>query len=104
MYDTYTTSLKRPKDEYNDVYNSKNNVTYTKLQSRKIIFWDLLILSKIFFPAQLKWSVIISNKHVIYEVPSELPNDLRLSILGNQERSRKSLNFTQLEPSAQSSF
>ena len=28
-------------------------------------------------------SAIISNKHVAYELPRELPNDLRVRILGN---------------------
>ena len=38
-----------------------------------IIFWDLLILNQIFFSPQVKRSVIISNKHGIYELPDELP-------------------------------
>ena len=41
-----------------------------------ITFWDFFILYQI--------SVIISNKHDIYEFPHELPNDLQLrKILGN---------------------
>ena len=32
---------------------------------------------------ELKRSAIISNKHGIYELPNELPNDFRLSILRN---------------------
>ena len=35
-------------------------------------------------------SVIISKKHGIYDLPHQLLNDLRLRILGNQERSEKS--------------
>ena len=31
----------------------------------------------------MKGSVIISYKHGIYELPHELPNDLKLRILGN---------------------
>ena len=38
---------------------------------------------QIFFSPQVKQSVIISNKHGIYEFPHELPNNLRLRILGN---------------------
>ena len=38
---------------------------------------------KIFFSPQVKQSMIISNKHGIYELAHELPNDLRLGILGN---------------------
>ena len=55
-----------------------------------IIFWDFLILYQIFFSPQVKQSVIISNKHGIYELPHELPNNLRLRILWNYERSGKS--------------
>ena len=39
------------------------------------------MLYQIFFSSQVKRSVIISNKHGTYELPDELPNDLR--ILGN---------------------
>ena len=35
----------------------------------------------------MKQSVIVSNKHGIYELLCELWNDLKLSILGNWERS-----------------
>ena len=45
---------------------------------------------------QVKRSAIISNKHGIYELPHELLNDLRLTILGNHERSGKSQNFPEL--------
>ena len=48
-----------------------------------VILSDLLILYKMFFSPQVKRSVIISNKHGIYELPHELPNDLRLKILQN---------------------
>ena len=37
---------------------------------------------------QMKLSVVISNKHGIYEFPHELLNDLTFRILGNYERSR----------------
>ena len=43
------------------------------------MFWDILIDEQVFFPLQVKRSVIISNEHGIYE----LPNNLRLKILGN---------------------
>ena len=36
-----------------------------------------------FLSPQVEQSAIISNKHVIYELPVKLPNDLRLRILGN---------------------
>ena len=43
-----------------------------------IIFRDFLMFEQFFFPSQVKRSVIISDKYGIYE----LPNDLRLRILG----------------------
>ena len=47
------------------------------------IFWDFLILYQIFFSLQVKYSVIISNKLGIDELPQELPSDFRLRVLGN---------------------
>ena len=38
---------------------------------------------EIFLSPQAKPIVIISNKHGIYELPQELPNDLRLRIVVN---------------------
>ena len=61
-----------------------------------IIFWDLLMFYQIFLSPQVKQSVIISNKLGIYELPHELPNDLRLRILGNYDKSGKSQNFIEL--------
>ena len=46
-----------------------------------IIFSDILIDEQIFFSPQVKRSMIINNKHDIYELPHELPNDLRLRTL-----------------------
>ena len=48
-----------------------------------IIFWDILMFDKIYVLPQAKRIVIISNKHGIYELPHELPSDLRLRTLGN---------------------
>ena len=53
-----------------------------------IIFWEFLLLYQIFFSPQVQRSVIISTKHGIYPLLEKLPNDLRLRILRNQERSR----------------
>ena len=58
---------------------------------------------QIFFSPQVKRIVIISNKHGIYKLPHELPNDLRVRILGNQEKLRRSQIFIELWPSVQSS-
>ena len=48
-----------------------------------IIFWDFLMFYQIFLSPQVKRIVIISNKHGIYELPHELPNDLSLKKSGN---------------------
>ena len=48
-----------------------------------IIFWDILMFDKIFLSPQVKRIVITSNKHGIYELRHELPNDLRHRTLGN---------------------
>ena len=48
-----------------------------------IIFWEFLLLYQIFFSQQVQRNEIIINKYGIYEMPDELPKDLRLRILGN---------------------
>ena len=48
-----------------------------------MIFWDFFMFYQISFSPQVKRSVIISNKGGIYELPHELPNNLRLRKLGN---------------------
>ena len=55
-----------------------------------------------FISPQVKRSVMISNKHCIYELTDELSYDLKLRILENQEKLGKSQNFIELLPSAQS--
>ena len=54
------------------------------------------MFDQIFLSPQEKQRVIISNKHDIYELLHELPNDLRLRILENQEITGKSQNFIEL--------
>ena len=44
-----------------------------------IMFWDFLILYKIFFSPQVKWSMIISNKHNMCQLPYEFQDNLRLT-------------------------
>ena len=61
-----------------------------------IILWEFWLLNQIFFLSQVKRSVIISNKHGIYELSHQFPNNLSLLILGNLERSEKSQNFIEL--------
>ena len=48
-----------------------------------IIFWDFSMFYQTFFSPQVKRCAIIAYKHGIYELPNELPNDLRLRILEN---------------------
>ena len=48
-----------------------------------IIFWEFLLLYQIFFSPQVQESMIISNKHGIYQLPDELPKELSLRILEN---------------------
>ena len=43
-----------------------------------IIFWNflsILLFYQFFFSLQVKWSVIISNKNGILELPPKLPKD-----------------------------
>ena len=46
-----------------------------------IIFWDFVMYDQIFLSPQVKLSVLVINKHGMYELPHELPNNLRLKIL-----------------------
>ena len=48
-----------------------------------IIFRDVWMFYQIFLSPQVKRCAIITYKHDIYELPHELPKDLRLRILGN---------------------
>ena len=48
------------------------------------------MVEQIFLSPQVKRSLIISSTYGIYELSYELPNDLRLRILGNYEISGKS--------------
>ena len=56
-----------------------------------IIFRDSLIFNQIFLSPQVEWCTIITYKHCIYELPHNLPNDLRLKGLrksGNISKDR----------------
>ena len=48
-----------------------------------IIFWDFLMFYQIVFSPEVKRCAIITYKYGIYEFSHELPNHLRLGILGN---------------------
>ena len=45
------------------------------------------MVEQIFLSLQMKRSMIISNKHRMYELVHEFPRKLRLRILGIQEKS-----------------
>ena len=61
------------------------------------------MLYEIFLSPQVKGIVNISNKHVTYNLYQELPNILRLRILGKWNMLRRSQMFIDLDSSAQSS-
>ena len=67
------------------VWNAVRHVVFYKAIATIIfiIFWDFLMFHQIFLSPQVKRCAIITYKHGIYELPHELPNDLRLRILGN---------------------
>ena len=56
-------------------------VSLVNMNIMAIIFLDFLMLDQIFLSPQVTPSPIISNKHGIYELPHELPNNVRLRIL-----------------------
>ena len=47
------------------------------------------MFKQIFLPPQVKQCAIITDKHGIYKLPHELPNDLRLKKLGNMRKVSK---------------
>ena len=49
---------------------------------------------QIFLSPQVKRCAIITYKHGIYELPHELPKDLRLKILGNIRKLSKIRRFS----------
>ena len=63
---------------------------------------NIMMFRLVFLSPQVKQCGINTYKHGIYKLPQELPNDLRLRILGNQEISSKCLKFIEWKPSAQS--
>ena len=46
-------------------------------------YYETFVFYQVLLSPQVKWSVIIRNKHFVYELSDELPNDLRLKILRN---------------------
>ena len=62
----------------------------------KILLW--------FDSLQAKWYMKSSKKDIVYELPHELPNDLRLRILGNLKIIEKTQKWMEAGPSIQSPF
>ena len=62
----------------------------------EITLWDIFNFYQILLLAQVKRSAIISNKQGVYELLDELPDDLRLRILGNKKKQGKSQNLLEL--------
>ena len=69
-----------------------------------IIFQNLTMFQYRPDSPQVKRNVISCIANLVYELPHELPNDLRLKTLGNKEILRKSQIWVQTQPSAQSPF
>ena len=68
------------------------NDEHTKPAIMEIILWEFLMFPN--FPSpKVKQSAIVSNKQGVYELQNELPNDMRLRIFGNKEKSGKSQNL-----------
>ena len=59
----------------------------------EIILWEFLMFYQIFVSPQVKQNAIISNKQGVYQLPHELPHELRLRILRNDEKSGKFQNL-----------
>ena len=50
-----------------------------------IILLAFFMCYQIFYSLQVKQYAIITYKHGIYELPHELPNNIKLRILGNRK-------------------
>ena len=59
-------------------------------------FEDIFAFQQNFSSTQVEWNQIIITKKLMYKLPHQLSNDLRLRILGNQKISRKSLKHSYL--------
>ena len=53
---------------------------------------------------QVKWYMNSSTKNIVYELPLEFPNDLRLASLENQEIMEKFQKWVEAELSIHSTF
>ena len=69
-----------------------------------IIFLHFLIIQLWSESPQVKRYLISSITNLVHELPHEFPNDLRLTILGNQDILEKCQMWQERQPSTQSSF
>ena len=69
-----------------------------------LIFWNFTIFQFRSDSPEVKQSLIFSIRNLIYKYPHELPNDLRLSILKNQEISETSQIWVETYLSDQFAF
>ena len=63
--------------------SSSDSANLNKTTIIFITFWGFLMFYRLFFSLQVKQCAIISYKNGVYELPHELPNDVRLRRLGN---------------------
>ena len=61
----------------------KRKIDFKAITVIFVLFWDSLMFHQVFLSPQVKKCAIITYRHAIYELPHELPNNLRLRILGN---------------------
>ena len=79
---------------------SKNNVQTIPV----MIFWLLMIILLWSESPQLKWYFVLRITNLVHKRTRELPNDLRLRILGNFKIVEKSQIWVETQLSCQSSF
>ena len=88
---------------YKDIRTCIFSLSYS-LAILVVIFWNFTILQYISDSAQVKRNLITSIAKLVYELPHELPNNLRLRIFRNQEILKKYKSQIDTQPSVQSPF
>ena len=85
----------------NEFLDLNSQINYTILV---IIFWHFLRIQLTSESPRVKRYLISSIRNLLHELPSELPNDSRFRILGNQEILEKCQMWVQTQANAQSPF
>ena len=90
--------------EYHKMH--RNHLGYFQLNTTilVVIFQHFLIIQLTSESPQVKQYLISNITNLVHELPHELPNYLRLRILGNQETLEICQMWAQTQPNAQSSF